>query len=81
MMKKRKLICGIVNTAERLARQTQEVSCAIDPNAEDAACRSTCAYAGAVDGTTLLALKSAGYPPSLFGNAILAVRALRTAGS
>src|SRR5215467_7368539 len=39
MMQKRELTGDVINTAERLAGQTQEVSCAVDPHAKDAACR------------------------------------------
>src|SRR5215470_15345551 len=39
MMQKRELTGDVINTAERLAGQTQEVSCAVDSHAEDAACR------------------------------------------
>src|SRR5215467_13615528 len=38
-MQKRKLIGDIINAAERAARQTQEMSCAVEPDAKDAACR------------------------------------------
>src|SRR5262245_36018899 len=39
MTQKQAFIAGVIKTAERAARQTQEVSCAVDPDAEDAACR------------------------------------------
>src|SRR5215510_4034384 len=41
MTQKRELIGDVNNTAERLAGQAQEVSCTVDPHAEDAACRCT----------------------------------------
>ena len=38
-MQKRVFIGSVIKTAERLARQTQEVSRPSDPDHEDAACR------------------------------------------